>query len=52
MIADGPAARAASEQFFVDPLNVFLVALTAFVGLTTAIFSRPYMRIEQRPRPA
>ena len=37
----------AHEQFFVDPFNVFLVALTAFVGLTTAIFSRPYMRIEE-----
>ncbi len=34
------------DQFFIDPFNVFLVALTAFVGLTTAIFSRPYMRIE------
>ena len=34
------------EQFFVDPFNVFLVALTAFVGFTTAMFSRPYMRIE------
>ena len=28
------------EQFFIDPFNVFLVALTAFVGLTTALFSR------------
>ena len=37
---------AAREQFFLDPFNVFLVALTAFVGLTTAIFSRPYMRVE------
>src|SRR5262245_12314104 len=35
------------RQFFVDPLNVFLVALTALVGFTTAVFSRPYMRIEQ-----
>jgi hydrogenase-4 component F len=34
------------EQFFVDSFNVFLVALTAFVGFTTALFSRPYMRIE------
>ena len=34
------------EQIAVDPLNVFLVALTAFVGFTTALFSRPYMRIE------
>jgi hydrogenase-4 component F len=32
--------------FFVDPFNVFLVALTAFVGFTTSLFSRPYMRIE------
>src|ERR1039458_7187756 len=37
----------AHEQFFVDPFNVFLVALTAFVGFTTALFSRPYMRIEE-----
>jgi hydrogenase-4 component F len=35
------------EQFFVDSFNVFLLALTAFVGFTTAIFSRPYMRIEE-----
>jgi hydrogenase-4 component F len=35
------------EQFFVDSLNVFLVALTAFVAMTTAMFSRPYMRIEE-----
>jgi hydrogenase-4 component F len=34
------------EQFFVDPFNVFLIALTAFVGLTTSLFSRPYMRVE------
>jgi hydrogenase-4 component F len=36
----------AHEQFFIDPFNVFLVTLTAFVGLTTSIFSRPYMMIE------
>src|SRR5580692_110142 len=36
------------EQFFVDAFNVFLVALTAFVGLTTSVFSRPYMRIEAK----
>ena len=34
------------EQFVIDAFNVFLVALTAFVGLTTALFSRPYMRVE------
>jgi hydrogenase-4 component F len=41
------AFTALYEQFFVDSFNVFLVALTAFVGFTTALFSRPYMRIEQ-----
>jgi hydrogenase-4 component F len=34
------------EQFFIDPFNVFLVTLTAFVGFTTSLFSRPYMRVE------
>ena len=34
------------EQFFVDPLNVFLIALTALVGFTTSVFSRPYLRVE------
>lgn len=34
------------EQFFIDPFNVFLVTLTAFIGLTTSLFSRPYMRTE------
>lgn len=46
IIRNGPLL-VGHEQFFVDPFNVFLVALTAFVGLTTAIFSRPYMRIEE-----
>lgn len=36
-----------NDEFYIDPLNVFLVTLTAFVGLTTAIFSRPYMRVER-----
>jgi hydrogenase-4 component F len=36
-----------SEHFYIDPLNVFLVTLTAFVGLTTSIFSRPYMQVER-----
>ena len=45
VITDGPLL-VIGRQFFVDPFNVFLVALTAFVGFTTAIFSRPYMRIE------
>jgi hydrogenase-4 component F len=46
VIAHGPFI-AIDKLFFVDPFNVFLVALTAFVGFTTSLFSRPYMRIEQ-----
>jgi hydrogenase-4 component F len=45
VVRDGPMLLF-SEQFFVDPLNVFLIALTALVGLTTSLFSRPYMRVE------
>src|ERR1035437_6232244 len=46
VIDQGPQF-AGDKHFFIDPLNVFLVTLTTFVGLTTSIFSRPYMRIEQ-----
>src|SRR4051794_26144325 len=46
VVSDGPML-AFERLFFVDPFNVFLVALTAFVGLTTSLFSRPYMRVEQ-----
>jgi hydrogenase-4 component F len=46
VISDGPLF-AWDKEFFIDPLNVFLVTLTAFVGLTTALFSRPYMRVER-----
>ena len=46
VIAEGPMF-VWDKEFFIDTLNVFLVTLTAFVGLTTAIFSRPYMRVEQ-----
>ncbi len=46
VISTGPLL-VAGKLFFVDPFNVFLVALTAFVGFTTAIFSQPYMRIER-----
>ncbi|MDO8358828.1 MAG: hydrogenase 4 subunit F [Devosia sp.] len=35
-----------SRMFYIDAFNVYLVVLTAFVGLTTSIFSRPYMRHE------
>ncbi len=46
IIAHGPVF-AWDKQFFIDPLNVFLVTLTAFVGFTTSLFSRPYMRTER-----
>lgn len=46
VIASGPVF-AWDRQFFIDPLNIFLVTLTAFVGFTTSLFSRPYMRIER-----
>ena len=46
VIRDGPML-VLDRLFFVDPFNVFLVALTAFVGFTTSIFSQPYMRIEE-----
>jgi len=45
IVSSGPMMTE-NEQFFVDSLNVFLVALTAFVSMTTSLFSRPYMRIE------
>jgi hydrogenase-4 component F len=38
---------ALDRQFFIDSLNVFLVTLTALIGFTTSVFSRPYMRIEE-----
>src|SRR5512146_3148591 len=46
VIAGGPLF-AFGREFFIDALNVFLVTLTAFVGWTTALFSRPYMRVER-----
>ncbi|MGK2951375.1 MAG: hydrogenase 4 subunit F [Thiobacillus sp.] len=45
IVEDGPMMVGAG-WFFIDSFNVFLVALTAFVAFTTALFSRPYMRIE------
>ena len=42
VLTDG-AMTSAGGLFHVDAFNVYLIVLTAFVGLTTAIFSRPYM---------
>jgi hydrogenase-4 component F len=47
-VIDGGPLLVLGRQFLIDPFNVFLVVLTAFVGFTTAIFSRPYMRIEEQ----
>ncbi|MBI3430167.1 MAG: hydrogenase 4 subunit F, partial [Actinobacteria bacterium] len=46
VVADGPIF-ALERQFFIDSLNIFIVTLTAFIGFTTSLFSRPYMRIEE-----
>jgi hydrogenase-4 component F len=46
-VAIGGPLLLLDRLFFVDAFNVFLVTLTAFVGFTTALFSRPYMRIEE-----
>ena len=40
----------AHEQFFIDPFNVFLVTLTAFVGLTTVALLAPLHAHRARPR--
>lgn len=38
---------AGGNFFFVDAFNVYLSVLTAFVSMTTAVFSRRYMRHER-----
>ncbi|MCD2451614.1 hydrogenase 4 subunit F [Methylicorpusculum oleiharenae] len=37
----------ADQAFLIDSFNVYLIMLTAFVGLTTSIFSGPYMAHEK-----
>ena len=34
------------KMFYIDPFNVYLILVNALVGLTTSIFSRPYMAHE------
>jgi len=43
---NGPRLSA-EQMLYIDSFNVYLVALTAFVGLTTSIFSGPYMQHEK-----
>ncbi len=45
VLDDGPLLSP-GKLFYIDAFNVYLVVLTAFVGMTTAIFSRPYMQYE------
>ncbi len=39
---------AATHLVFIDDFNIYLVALTAFVGFTTSVFSAGYVRHEAR----
>ncbi|MDQ6976347.1 MAG: proton-conducting transporter membrane subunit, partial [Mariprofundaceae bacterium] len=41
------ALSAMNNWFYLDAYNIFLVVLTAFVGMTTTIFSKPYMQHER-----
>ena len=43
----GGSFMAGGNFFFIDAFNVYLVVLTSFVSMTTAIFSRRYMRRER-----
>jgi hydrogenase-4 component F len=49
VFATGPL-MSPSRMMYIDAFNVYLVVLTALVGLTTAIFSRPYMLHEVETR--
>lgn len=46
VLNDG-AILSANKSFLIDSFNVYLIVLTAFVGLTTAIFSAQYMAHEK-----
>jgi hydrogenase-4 component F len=50
VVLEGGPLLSPSKLLYIDAFNVYLVALTAFVGLTTAIFSRPYMEHEVETR--
>jgi hydrogenase-4 component F len=50
VVLDGGPLLSDNRLFYIDAFNVYLVALTALVGFTTAIFSRPYMQHEVETR--
>lgn len=45
-VFDQGPMMAGGKFFFVDAFNVYLAVLTSFVSMTTAVFSRRYMRRE------
>jgi len=45
-VLDRGALLAMHRLLYVDAVNVYLIALTAFIALTTSLFSRPYMAHE------
>ena len=47
MVLNGGSLYSAGQALLVDSFNVYLIVLTAFVGLTTSIFSGPYMAHEK-----
>lgn len=49
-VIENGSMLAGGNFFFVDAFNVYLSVLTAFVSMTTAIFSRKYMRHEREQK--
>ena len=48
LVLDQGPILSIDKLFYIDAFNVYLIALTALVGLTTSIFSGPYMDNERR----
>jgi len=46
VLLEGPMLSP-NKMLYIDSFNVYLIVLTAFVGLTTSMFSGPYMAHEQ-----
>jgi hydrogenase-4 component F len=48
IVLEGGTLISKNRFFLVDSFNVYLIALTALVGLTTSVFSGPYMEHERQ----
>ncbi|MFI3194416.1 MAG: hydrogenase 4 subunit F [Methylococcaceae bacterium] len=46
-VLNGGTLLSEDKAFLIDPFNVYLIVLTAFVGMTTSVFSAPYMAHEK-----